>query len=72
MAFLFLLLSLSLIVAIILVLYSFSVAAVLATLFIADNASSLLQKSLSFWTTGADMPMPRTDFTGAAVHYWRI
>jgi hypothetical protein len=54
-------------IAIILVLYSFNTAVVLATPFVADNSSSQL-KSQSFWTKGADMPTPRTDFTGAALN----
>jgi hypothetical protein len=63
MAFQFFLLLSYLIAAIILVLYSLNIAVVLAT----PLVSSQLEKSPSFWTNGADMPTPRTDFTGAAL-----
>jgi hypothetical protein len=55
-------------IAIILVLYSFNIAIVLAMPFISDSSSSQSEKIQSFWTMGADMPTPRTDFTGATLN----
>ena len=51
-------------IAIISVLYSFNIAVLPTTPLVASQ----LEKSPSFWTTGADMPTPRTDFTGAALN----
>lgn len=62
--FLLLLSSLIAAIAIIPVLYSFNIAVLPTTPLVASQ----LQKSSSFWTTGADMPTPRTDFTGAVLN----
>ena len=51
-------------IAIIPVLYSINISVLLTTPLVASQ----LEKSPSFWTTGADMPTPRTDFTAAALN----